>query len=133
MAWLGSPVCPFFLLRLLRTHTAYCEHEVTLTDLPLYLRYIPRIASPALLRPDLHHPKGCIPYHVFPPRARQIHFMGWSTKWDQLFERTSQDLQELHTFTTHWRQVAWPYAAKPTVAVVAVGVVVSVRLWWWCC
>lgn len=35
----------------------------------------------------------------------QVHFLGWAEKWDQVFERSSDELQKLHTFTTPWRQV----------------------------
>lgn len=35
----------------------------------------------------------------------QVHFLGWSEKWDQVFKRSSGELQKLHTFTTPWRQV----------------------------
>ena len=34
-----------------------------------------------------------------------MHFLGWSEKWDQVFKRSSGELQKLHTFTTPWRQV----------------------------
>lgn len=36
----------------------------------------------------------------------QVHFLGWGDRWDQVFQRTSEDLQKLHTFTSHWRQVS---------------------------
>ncbi|CAN0282692.1 unnamed protein product, partial [Ectocarpus fasciculatus] len=35
----------------------------------------------------------------------QVHFLGWSEKWDEVLKRSSEALQKLHTFTTPWRQV----------------------------
>ncbi|CAN0411350.1 unnamed protein product, partial [Hapterophycus canaliculatus] len=39
-----------------------------------------------------------------PARVR-VHFLGWAEKWDEEMDRTSENLQKLHTFTTPWREV----------------------------